>query len=167
MSSQNTWPNDDGLEVRFGSRRVESERSSVSSVGGNEGELVLQFGFGDTPLGTSDVTANTSYGVIPSGSIVTDAYITVEDTLVGGTSFDIGLYTQAGVEIDADGLFDAVTLAEANAGDSARGHAGTNSGLLLDQPVASNAQVSVAATGTFTDGRVKVTVRYVLPSNVG
>ena len=160
MSSENVWQNNDGLEVRFGTRSAENERAGVTRISGNKGELVLTFNYDDLP-GGSDVSGNTSYGTLPAGAIVTDAYVTASTAFAGGTSYDIGLQQLDGsTAIDVDGLFDAVTLAEVNAGDSARGHGGTNSGVLLDQPLAAAAQVVASATGSFTAGTAKLVIEF-------
>ena len=162
MSRDTYWLNDDGLSVGFGTRIAENQRSGVTSVTGNKAELVLTFNYDDLPGGT-DVSSDGSYGTIPAGAVITDSYVQATTDFAGGTSYDIGLQQLDGsTAINVDGLFDAVTLAQINAGDSARGHGGTDSGALLDSALAAEAQVVASATGSFTAGTAKLVIEYTL-----
>ena len=164
MGRNATWTNEDGLVVGFGTRTVESERAAVLSVSGQRGEYVLDFTYDDLP-DTADKSADFSYIPLPSGAIIEDATIVATTTFAGGTSYDVGLYENGSTDaIDADGIFDAVLLAEINAGDLASSHGGTNSGAVNGTTLTTDAKVVVAATGTFTAGAAKLIITYRIPA---
>ena len=89
------------------------------------------------------------------------------DDFAGGTSYDIGLEQSDGsTAIDADGLFDAVVLADLDATPgvsvTAAEHAGTNSGVLIGQKLLVDGYRMVVATGTFTAGEAVFVLEYVV-----
>ncbi len=120
-----------------------------------------QFTYNDLPVGGS---TNTHFFSIPVGAKLTNAWFQVDTAFAGGTSYDIGLVDSAGTEIDLDGLWDGLTLAEIDASETvldSLAHAGINSGAILMTPLASAAQLKVVATGTFTAGQARILIEYI------
>lgn len=117
---------------------------------------------------------------VPAGAVILEGYFQVITAFTGGTSYDIDFVDAAGSAIGtgSDKLWDALLLAEIDS--SAVGtaiksstHTGTNSGNVLagfaagaDCILASDGQLKVAATGTFTAGKARIIVSYIdAPAN--
>lgn len=110
----------------------------------------------DTTAGAVDFN-NGEDAFIPAGSFLKSASLFATTTLVGGTSIDLGFKTAAGVAIDADGIVDAATLAEINAGHVCDG---ADIGTVID--ASNDAYVSVSVvTGTFSAGVAKLVLEYI------
>lgn len=110
----------------------------------------------DTTAGAVDFN-NGEDAFIPAGSFLKSASLFATTTLVGGTSIDLGFKTAAGAAIDADGIVDAATLAEINAGHVCDG---ADIGTVID--ASNDAYVSVSVvTGTFTAGVAKLVLEYI------
>lgn len=164
MTKANYWANDDGLVVGFGTRTSEDQRAGVTRTAGEKNQYVVEFEYDDLPQGSSTVDKDLSYARLPDNALILDAYLEVLEAFGGGTSYDIGLDKTDGTAIDADGLWDALALADINAvGERsvARTHGGTESGTLLDAAITDPAVLIVTATGTFTKGRARVVIEYV------
>ena len=100
--------------------------------------------------------------VIPAYSQIVEARLETRVAFAGGTSYNIGLQTTAGVEIDNDGLFAATPLASINA----KGKWVVGAGALIGAGIGANGgQLVAAATGTFTAGEARLIVRYI-PASV-
>lgn len=156
-----TWTNDDSLVVQFGTRAAEDKKPGAVVEAGNVKQLVVDFNYDDLPGGSTDG----SYGYIPAGSMVVDAIWVTTVLFAGGTSYDVGLEQSDGsTAIDADGLFDALALADINTvgeGNTASNHGGSNSGALIGATLAADAYPVAAATGTFTAGSARLVIQYV------
>lgn len=115
---------------------------------------------------------------IPAGSIIHKATIQTLVVFAGGTSYDIGLQQKDGTTIDLDGLWDLLAAAslsvESEMSDAVE-HAGTNSGLLVQdvvldagvadsrQPLTSDGYLVMVETGTFTAGKARILIDFTLP----
>ena len=139
-------------------------RSTDISNGGVRGTdvktLKMSFTYDDLPVASA---TNGLLAFIPSGSTIVDCQVAATTAFAGGTSYDIGLEQQDGTDIDVDGLFDALVVANltpAGDGSSALNHAGTNSGLLCGQQVQTDAYIIIAETGTHTAGAGEITIQY-------
>ena len=123
---------------------------------GIKNTLVVEFDYANLPTFSAvyqDIPA------IPADSLITAAYLHVETAAAGGTSYNIGLYTAAGVAIDADGI-DAGVLTAALTEDAWI----VNDGDLVGATIGATAgQVVVAATGTFTAGEYMLIIEYISP----
>ena len=123
--------------------------------------IEIEFSYDDLPGGSATGGMEVT---IPAGAMILDAYWETKTAFAGGTSYDIGLQqTDGSTEIDYDGLWDALVLADINAEGERRrmsDHAGTNSGALAGVEVANEAQLRVAATGTFTAGVGRIIITY-------
>jgi len=160
------WTNDDGLQVPFGQDQARETKSLMAKVSeqGVKRQMLVDINFDDLPTFTADLnndgTRNgfsDSDAYIPAGSYITDAYLIVETAFAGGTSYDIGLYDLAGVAIDLDGI-DAGVLTAALAANLA---VACNGALVKGTAlVTSDAYLVVAATGTFTAGKMKLVIEY-------
>ncbi len=161
------WQNDDGLTVRFGQDQARETKSLMAPpVGvGPVRYMVVDINYDDLPTFTTDLNNDgTNNGFsdqdayIPAGSFITNAYLIVETAFADGTSYDIGTYDQAGSVIDANGIDAAVATAALAA----------NSTVVCDgaqvrgtTTVTSDAYLVVAATGTFTAGKMKLVIEYI------
>lgn len=151
------YENTAGLGVlnHYGPRTTDEKFGGVNGRGKVK-TVVTKFSYNDLPTPGADNAIISAY--VPTGAQVINAYIKATTTFVGGTSYDIGLQESDGTEIDNDGLFDALTLAEANAGAMAADNTFVQQGLEL----AADGYVVVAATGTFTAGAAELVIEYTL-----
>jgi hypothetical protein len=145
----------------YGARNTDESRGGALSTGTRSKQLVYKVSYDDLPGGTTD---NIKL-YIPAGSYITDVHLRATTNFAGGTSYDIGLEESDGsTAIDADGLFDALVLADIDATPgssvSAAEHAGTNSGVLIGQELLVDGYLVMAATGTFTAGVMEIVVSY-------
>lgn len=167
------WYNSDGLLVRFGQDQARETQSIMAEprTAGALKHMVVDINFDDLPTFTTDSnndgTKNKFSGqdnFIPAGSYITRAMLVVETAFADGTSYDIGLYDEDGSAIDADGIDAAVATA-----DLAANKAVLCDGALVGGTAtigAANGYLVVAATGTFTAGKMKLVIEY-LPVGVG
>lgn len=165
MTLESNWANtSDVVRASYNERPTDIKTGASPKTSGSTRELVVEFSYDDLP-GTS-ATGGMEI-TIPANSIITDAYFDTLTAFAGGTSYDIGLNeTDGSTAIDADGLWDLLPLAEINAANErsvSKTHAGTNSGALLDTTLSAEAQVVVAATGTFTAGKGRIVIEYIPP----
>jgi len=131
---------------------------------------VWTFSYDDLPVASTNKLTFS----IPAGAIILEAYFNVITAFAGGTSYDIDLVDSAGAAIGTgkDKLWDALLLTEIDS--SAVGtavlsstHTGTNSDNVLagsatdaEFKLASDGQLLVVATGTFTAGVAQVIIQY-------
>jgi hypothetical protein len=121
----------------------------------------------------------------PAGACFIGAHLFVKETFLGGTAYDIGLVTTAGVAVDVDGLITPAQTAVANLvanyvlagrgacvveGPDAAGTAHIDGdGVYVAAatgPIPSVAsQLKITADGTFTAGRGRLVVRYIDPNS--
>ena len=147
--------------THFGPRTVEDVLPSVHEAAGGQEVVTVTFSYDDLPAASSD-NANL---IIPADAIITKARLRVITAFAGGTSYDIGLQTTAGVEIDDDGLLPAADVALADidaAGDVIEG-----SGALIvaedgtpGTTVGTDGVIVVTENGTFTAGKAALEVYY-------
>lgn len=151
------------VQVHYGPRSTTETNGGVQSTGTRSKAIVYKFSYDDLPGGGADSLR----AYIPAGAVVKDCYFLVTTDFAGGTSYDIGLEQSDGsTAIDADGLFDALVLADIDATPgssvSAAEHAGTNSGVLIGQKLLVDGYLVIAATGTFTAGEATVVLEYMV-----
>ena len=116
---------------------------------------------------------------------MTECRFTVLTAFTGGTDYNVGTEQLDGTDIDLDGLFDALLIADIDTRGqviNATNHAGTNSGALLAgaahafastvtmapsfvttsglENLAVDGQLIVVANGTFTAGRAVLEIFY-------
>ena len=128
-------------------------RTSNNSLGGQEStkEGIVKSAEWSFSYDNLSATLNSNLAqTIPANASVVEATLYVDDAWVGGTNLTVGLYTPAGVAIDADGLVAASTIANAGAYSS-------GGGALIGTAV-TESQVTVG--GTRTAGKIKVVVGY-------
>lgn len=161
-----TWNNDDGLTVNFGIRKSESLRGGVHRTAGSVKEHVVEFTYDALP-GSVNAASDSSYTPIPANAVPVEAILEVKTAFAGGTSYDIDLVDSAGATIGTgtDKLWDLLALADINAAGKhsvSSTHAGVNSGDALNVILASAGYLKVTAAGTFTAGKARITIRYVV-----
>ena len=169
-----TWTNSDGLTIDL--HGTKQYMAGTVLTYGSHSELVVDLDFENLQGFDADASGNGTLDsfsgaqvYLPAGAYIKSATLVVETAFVGGTSYDIDLVTTAGGAIGSgeDKLFDLLATAEINADGewrSSRAHGGTNSGNALDIAVTSPAQLQVVATGTFTAGKARMIVEYMVPT---
>lgn len=150
----NTWVNDDGLLVRFGTSQGKREaRPGSTQSNSKQQELVLEVeltGVARTIYSTDLNNDGTLDGFtnldaqLPVNAFITGQRVIVLETLAGGTNYAVGTYQQDGTVDDADGI---------------RTTAGAN-GVQVGTQLTAARNVAVVTTGTYTAGRVKIIVDY-------
>ena len=163
MTLVSGWANtDDVVRNQYGALSTDESKGGEYPSSGVKREVEYVVSYDNLPggsaVGEMDVT-------IPANAVILDAYYEVITPFAGGTSYDIGLQqTNGSTEIDYDGLWDALVLADINA-EGERGvmsaHAGTNSAALANTTLAAEAQLRVAATGSFTAGKMRIVIEYI------
>jgi len=151
-----------GVQTHYGTRAVDETNGGQVNTGGKVKQITYKFSYDDLPGGGTDALR----AYIPAGAIVVDAYFNTTTTFAGGTDYNIGLEQSDGsTAIDADGLFDALILADIDATVAgalmASLHAGTNSGVLCGQRIAVDGYLVVLANGTFTAGEAEIVLEYI------
>ena len=159
--SQVLIPSTNGALYFFGTRAARDE--NILGLIHNQSDqqsLELYFSYNNLPVPATATSPDfiAGYG-IPANSIITGAYYEVITAFAGGTSYDIGLQTVAGVEIDNDGLWNDLLTASINA----VGERGVSSGALVNTAITSEGFPVVVATGTFTAGQLRLVITFLPP----
>lgn len=102
----------------------------------------------------SESDTDTAVVTLPAGAVVKSADVFVKTALTGGTNFAVGLTQPDGSALDPDGLLAASTTL--TVGYQQGG------GNLLDTALTADGQLTVALTGSFTAGVLKVYVKYLV-----
>ena len=152
-----------GVAVHYGVRSTNGKYGAEVPTEGFIKESSWDFTYADLPTSSTSKLVES----IPAGAIPLEAYFQVTTPFAGGTSYDIDFVDSAGSAIGSgtDKLWDALLVAEIDSTEVAGAllastHTGTNSGNALGVKLASAGQLRVAATGTFTAGAARITVRY-------
>ncbi len=151
-----TEVNSDGLMVRFGrDQGVRGARAGVTTSTTKLNELILEVdleGVARTIYtadlnndGTADGFSGLD-GYLPANSVILDQNVIVLETLAGGTNYAVGTYQEDGTVDDADGI---------------RTTAGAD-GVQVGTQLTAKRFVGVVTTGTYTAGRVKIIVQYLI-----
>ena len=145
-----------GVRNYYGPQSVEDKVPGEIKTVGSTRELVLDFAYDDLPT----YSANGSRDLlIPNDSLIVSSRLHVITAGASGTSYTIGLYTAAGVAIDADGLHTAAQLPVASLTEDAWFVGG---GALVGATVgATSGQIVVTASGTFDAGVYRLIVEYI------
>jgi len=152
-----------GVKSHYGVRVTDEKFGAGQGKQGVLREVSWTFDYNDLPV--ADVSALVAS--LPAGATPVEAYFQVVTAFAGGTSFDIDLVENddSAIGTGKDKLWDALVLAEIDASEVATAvmsstHTGTNSGNAVGAKLAVAGQLRVAATGTFTAGKARVTVTY-------
>lgn len=151
--------NSDGLQIRFGNDQGKrGSKGAVTTDTTKHNEYVFTIDLTTTNQFTTDVSnsgANNGFGgldtVLPAGALIRSQTAIVLVTPVGGTSYSVGTYTQATNT-------STPTLVSAN---NIRTTAGAD-GTLIGTQITVDNYVAAAVTGTYTAGKVKVVITYVI-----
>lgn len=141
--------------THYGTRDVEDVLGSKYAGKHGVDVLELTFSFDDLPTTGQDQAILR----LPANSRIKTATLTVITAFAGGTSYNIGLSQPDGTVIDADGIDAAV----ATAAIDAVGETVACDGALVANTAgigANDAQVTVAATGTYTAGKARLRIEY-------
>lgn len=143
-----------------GRRDTEDKKAGVVGDNGREKTLVIDFSYDDLP----DPDGRKDNHYIPAGSIIEKARLQTITGFTGGTSYNIGLEESDGTAIDADGIDAAVAAAAISAADETVFCDGAL--IQATTPTTKDGYVVVAATGTFTAGKARLTITYTTPDGV-
>jgi len=151
-----------GVQTHYETRSTNETNGGQVHTHGKVKQITYKFSYDDLPGGGTDALR----AFVPAGAMVVDAYFNTTTAFASGTSYDIGLEQNDGsTAIDADGLFDALVLADIDASVgtalTASLHAGTNSGVLCGQRLSVDGYLVVAATGSFTAGEAELVLEYI------
>ena len=152
--------------THYGPRSTNQKYGGAPTTKGAQKEVIWVFDYNDLPVyGTSGLEQ-----IIPAYATIVDARLEILTAFAGGTSYNIGLYKatgddNAGDVIDADGIDAAVALAVMDA----RGDVVHCDGALVSSTATGNvvsigasaAELTIAATGTYTAGKGKLIITYV------
>jgi hypothetical protein len=155
------WNNADGLKVKFDNEIANPTVPSPGLVveGSLVKTLVVDFSYDKLPDGDNGAAHSGEHAYIPAGSFIKSAYL-IAKTDWGGTSptLTIGLETQAGVAIDADGIDAAIAEAALDAGDVVVCNGALVGGNLIG---ADNGYIVATTGGTVTSGTARLIVEFV------
>lgn len=173
------WSNADGLQVRFASdwksNALRTNRPGTVNSYGAIKEIVIDYDLKKLPAGAvnysadlnNDGTLDGFYAGdvhIPAHSSIVGGYLVAGEAAAGGTSIQVGLFTEAGAAIDADGLLLPASGVTANMAQGDRinldgamvaATAGTN-GI-----GAADGFIGITTVGTFTAGRGRIVIQYI------
>ncbi len=141
--------------THYGVRDIENKLPSEYMT--HEGHVVqhIVYNFDDLPASGLDAEIKR----IPANSRIVGATLRVLTPFAGGTSYIIGLEEPDGTVIDADGVFEVFLTAVVDTlGETVV--AGGNLVANLDGIGTADAQIVVAATGTFTAGKAVLELEY-------
>lgn len=158
------WKNPDGLTVRYGADQgVKGARAGVTSGSGKLRELVLfvdlpALGAGGTSFtedlnndGTKEAFADSDGSglntPLPAGAIIKSQRVINVVAPAGGTNYAVGTYQANGTADTAAGI---------------RTTAGAD-GTQIGTQLSAARYVGVVVTGTYTAGKIKVIVEYLVP----
>jgi hypothetical protein len=150
----NSWVNDDGLPIRYGTAQGKrNARPGSTQSNSKEQELILEVeltGAARTIYSSDNNNDGTLDGFtgldakLPANIRVVGQRVIELEAPAGGTNYIVGTYNQDGTAVDADGI---------------RVAAGTD-GAQVNTQLNTAYNVAVATTGTYTAGRVKVIINY-------
>lgn len=151
-----TAVNSDGLLVRFGrDQGVRGNKAGVTNSLNKRQELIIEAtlkGAARTLFTTdrnNDGTLDGFSGLdayLPAGARITKQDVIILETPAGGTNFAVGTYQLNGTADDAAGI---------------RTTAGAD-GAQVNTQLSAARYVGVVTTGTYTAGRVKIIVEYLI-----
>jgi len=107
MTRSNTWLNDDGLKVPFGtSDGIQAEAGGIHTKGSNK-ELRLDIDFSNLPATGAAVQGDNN--MIPAGAVIISSEY--QGAITFSDAVEVGTMTAAGVVSDKDGLHTTAALA--------------------------------------------------------
>lgn len=152
-----TWFNQDGLEVNFDkSIGVRGDKAGTTQSNSKEQELVLFVTL--TGAARTIYTADRNNdgtldgfsqkdGFLPANALITEQKVIEIIAPAGGTNYAVGTYALNGTVDDADGI--RTTLGA--------------DGAQVGTKMSARKNVGVVTTGTYTAGKIKIVVRYLIP----
>lgn len=146
MAYGNTWLNNDGLEVPFGTSNGLQKEGATVHTKGMDKELRLDLDHSNLPATGTAVQGN-NIG-IPAGAVILSAELECTEVFSGAVT--VGTMDAAGADIDADGLI--------TTGTPAAGSFTVGAGALVGTVTTVDNYVSVA--GAVTTGAGTLVVKY-------
>ena len=181
-----TWLNDDGLRVNYGTRETDMG-AGKASVDGAQEEIFVEVDLAQLSADGVNAAADwtgpdftegsefyrlANFPALPAGSFVQSVTVATLEAGVGGTSITVGGIRKSDGGIQSGSYFlNAVLLADHNqTGETVvydtTGAGGGGSAVGDTISTASDIYPVTFVTGTYTAGKVRITVRYT-PANTG
>lgn len=180
--------NNDGLVVSYGARDAADDGGIAKSGSSVPALQTMRWDFNyenlpgfdaDASGGATPDSFSDAVPFIPSGSIITRAFLVATTGWTGTGTMDIGFEEKDGTDVDVDGLYDGLDVDHADTGLATVGAAPIPNGVCVqntsgtydpDWMEAATATTdnlyvrAFAATGSFTAGAASLVVEYIAPS---
>ena len=146
MARANTWTNNDGLAVGFGTRDSKNPNAATVRTMGNVEELVVVFDWDSPPVAPGTAPSTKSIA-LPANAVIIEGHFRVDTAVtMSGTSptLAFGVVNSAGTAIDANGLLTAQAPAAMGAGAVIT----LNGALVGDTVGSADAYISIELGGT-------------------
>ena len=177
------WENSDGLTVLQpadlqANVNAENRGRTLRTAGGiKQIEMDVNFvkisGNGGTNFSADKNNDGTNDGFhggnlkLPAYASILRATMIATEAATGGTSFTVGVATEAGAEIDNDGIFTATEGVIANVNTIGKRTYGNGAYVATTAGTASigaaDGYIRVATSGTFTAGKARLIIEYIDP----
>ena len=164
MARANSWTNDDGLFVGFGTRDSKNDNGATVQTEGNVESFSMELEWDNLPAAAPTAPLSKSIP-IPANSTIHRATLSVTEafTAAGGATLDIGFKQADGTDIDLNGIDAVIAITVIDAiGDVVQCNGALVGGLvtvrLLDAYIS-----TVVTTGPFTAGMAELTIEYSRP----
>lgn len=117
MARDNTWTNNDGLKIGFGTLDTTNDQAGEVHTKGISKELVKVLNDASTVADTDTAAVQGDEYPIPADAIIQRAYFVVDTAFAGATAvLDIGVKQKDGTNIDDDGIDSAIDVTSLTAG---------------------------------------------------
>lgn len=165
------WTNSDGLTIFFAAEQGERTVKSAAHVVtfGAKHQMVVDFTYDNLPRevadldndGTNDGWSNAS-PYIPAKSFITNAYLIVTEdwATADSAALTIGLETQEGGTLDADGIDASIAAAALDLGDVVVCDGDLVGGTVWTHAT-EDGYLKVTNTNTFTTGAARLVIEYI------
>lgn len=155
-----TWMNKDGLNLKYGPAKAEPAKAGDYKIDGATREIELTLELKDLTTTAKIIDDNTFF---PKGTFIESVTVQTEKSSAGGTSLSVGLMGTDRTNTISDTAFlSAAPIADhTTAGQKKEYVVGvTGVGGYVGSTSASVGYISAKVAGTYTDGIVKVRIRY-------
>ncbi len=164
MARQDTWVNNDGLEVGFGPLDTDNFKGASVRTTGRVNQLVIELDWDNLPSAAGTAPSSKDFR-IPANSTIQSSTLVVTEafTSAGATTLSIGTKNSAGTVVDADGIDATIAKTVIDAIGDVVQNDGAQVGGIVTVGTSDVYLSTVVATGPYTAGRGTLTIEYVLP----
>lgn len=160
--SSGTWLDPDGLYRKYGTAKAAASAGGDYLSFGETREVEVKIDL-TTLTSSAAVVSNADNIFFPSDMLIEQVEVFTETGATGGTSFSVGVIQTDRSTTVSDTAFVSgmLTAVVATAGDKVTLNVGsTGAGNKLGTTTGTAGYISAKASGTYTDGVVKVRIRY-------